>query len=229
MWRYWIVLSCWISGHSQANFELGQLYFEKKDYTKARPYLEKHVKEFQDDFVAIEILGDLYAHTKVWDRAAEEYFKLKESNKSDANYHYKYAAALAMYAQKTSKWKAISLVSPIRENLEKAIELDPQHIDAYWALIMFYLKVPTLFGGDENKALKYANKLLEYSKVDGFLAKGRIEQLAKRYTSAEREYIKAHEIGNSSTTFQALYSLYKNDIKDEIKAMKLKSSFELKN
>jgi hypothetical protein len=38
--------------------------------------------------------------------------------------------------------------------------------------------------------------------------------------------MKAHEIGNSKTTFQKLYNLYLNKIKDNTKAKKLKEQFE---
>ena len=46
------------------------------------------------------------------------------------------------------------------------------------------------------------------------------------YKKAETNYLKAHEIGNSKTTFQKLYHLYLNKIKDKAKATKLKEQFE---
>ena len=49
-----------------------------------------------------------------------------------------------------------------------------------------------------------------------------------RYTKAEINYKKAHEIGNSKTTFEKLYDLYLNKLKDKTKAYKLKQEFENK-
>jgi hypothetical protein len=63
------------------------------------------------------------------------------------------------------------------------------------------------------------NELIELSKVDGYLAKGYIDEYFSRYSKAEANYIKAHEIGNSKTTFQKLYDLYLNKIKDKAKAI----------
>jgi hypothetical protein len=40
------------------------------------------------------------------------------------------------------------------------------------------------------------------------LAKGYIDEYFSRYAKAESNYKKAHEIGNSKTTFQKLYDLY---------------------
>ena len=45
---------------------------------------------------------------------------------------------------------------------------------------------------------------------------------------AEINYKKAHEIGNSKTTFDTLYDLYLNKLKDKTKANKLKEQFENK-
>ena len=64
------------------------------------------------------------------------------------------------------------------------------------------------------------------SKVDGYLAKGYIDVYFSRYAKAEIHYKKAHEIGNSKTTFEKLYDLYLNKLKDKAKANKLKEQFE---
>jgi len=86
--------------------------------------------------------------------------------------------------------------------------------------------LPGIVGGSERKAQKYAEELLSLSKVDGYLAKGYIDEYFERYTKAESNYIKAHETGNSKTTFQKLYNLYLNKLKDKTKAQKLKEQFE---
>jgi hypothetical protein len=93
---------------------------------------------------------------------------------------------------------------------------------------MLYIELPGIVGGSETKAVKYSNELMELSKVDGYLSKGYIDEYFNRYKKAETNYIKAHEIGNSKTTFQKLYNLYLNKIKDKAKATKLKEQFEKK-
>ncbi|HCQ14248.1 MAG TPA: hypothetical protein DIU01_13470, partial [Flavobacterium sp.] len=101
-------------------------------------------------------------------------------------------------------------------------------VESRWALVMLYIELPGIVGGSEKKAVKYADELMELSKVDGYLAKGYIDEYFNRYKKAEIYYLKAHEIGNSKTTFQKLYSLYLNKLKDKIKASKLKQQFDNK-
>jgi hypothetical protein len=118
------------------------------------------------------------------------------------------------------------MIDEVEESFLTAAKLDPKHIDSRWALVILYIELPGIIGGSEKKAQKYADELYVLSKVDGYLAKGYIDEYFERYTKAEKNYIKAHEIGNSKTTFQKLYNLYLNKIKDKTKAQKLKEQFE---
>jgi hypothetical protein len=72
--------------------------------------------------------------------------------------------------------------------LKKAIKLNPAHIDARWALIELYIKLPGIVGG-ETKALKYASELSKISSVDGYLSRGHIDEYYRRY-KRERQYKK---------------------------------------
>jgi hypothetical protein len=86
--------------------------------------------------------------------------------------------------------------------------------------------LPAIVGGSEKKAQKYAEELFNISKIDGYMSKGYIDEYFKRYSKAEINYTKAYQIGNSKTTFQKLYNLYLNKLKDTEKAQKLKTQFE---
>lgn len=131
-----------------------------------------------------------------------------------------------MKAKDVNKFKALGMISDIEEAFLKAAKLDSKHIDTRWALVMLYLELPAIVGGSETKAQKYATELMNLSKVEGFLAKGYIDVYFKRYNKAEINYKKAHEIGNSKTTYEKLYDLYLNKMKDKAKADKLKKEFE---
>jgi hypothetical protein len=91
---------------------------------------------------------------------------------------------------------------------------------------MLYVELPGIVGGSEIKAQKYADELMALSKVDGFMAKGYIDEYFKRFTKSEANYKKAFEIGNSKITYEKLYNLYVNKMKDNSKALKLKTEFE---
>ena len=211
---------------SQSNFEKGEKLFHAKKYDEAQVILEGVLKTKPSDIKTLEYLGDITAHHKEWIKGAEYYKKLKELKPTEAEYFYKYGGCLAMRAMEVNKLKALGMVGDMKEAFEKAIILNPKHIPARWALIEIYLQLPGFLGGSESRALEYSNELMQISSVDGYLSRGRIDEYFKRYGSAEKNYLKANEIGKSKVTFQKLYNLYLNNLKDTKKAKELKQKFE---
>ena len=211
---------------SQSNFEKGEKLFHAKKYDEAKVILEGVLKAKPSDIKTLEYLGDITAHHKEWIKGAEYYKKLKELKPTEAEYFYKYGGCLAMRAMEVNKLKALGMVGDMKEAFEKAIILNPKHIPARWALIEIYLQLPGFLGGSESRALEYSNELMQISSVDGYLSRGRIDEYFKRYGSAEKNYLKANEIGKSKVTFQKLYNLYLNKLKDPKKAQELKRKFE---
>jgi hypothetical protein len=49
-----------------------------------------------------------------------------------------------MKALEVNKFKALGMIGEIKESFEKTIKLNPAHIDARWALIELYIKLPAL-------------------------------------------------------------------------------------
>jgi len=213
---------------SQSDFEKGEKLFAQKKYNEAKQSFQDYLKSHPNHTKTIEYLGDIAGHQKKWDEAIDNYKKLKTSFPKMANYWYKYGGALGMKAKESNKFKALGMIDEVEESFLTAAKLDSKHIETRWALVMLYVELPAIIGGSEKKSQKYADELMALSKVDGYLAKGYIDVYFKRYTKAEINYKKAHEIGNSKTTFEKLYDLYLNKLKDKIKANKLKQEFENK-
>ena len=136
---------------------------------------------------------------------------------------------MGMLAKESNKFKALGMIGDVRKSFEKAIELNPKHIDARWALIELYLQLPGIVGGSESKANRYANELLNISPVDGYLAKGRIAEYFDRFPTAEKYYKLAVEIGGSRTSYQKLADLYKNKMNKPEKARATWAEFSDKN
>lgn len=211
---------------SQSNFEKGEKLFHAKKYEEAQVLFEGVLKSKPSDVKTIEYLAEIAAHQKAWIKGAEYFKKLKELKPTEADYFYKYGGCLAMRAMEVNKLKAFGMVDDMKQAFEKAIVLNPKHIPARWALIEIYLQLPGILGGSESKAILYSNELAQFSPVDGYLSRGRIEEYFKRYMLAEKNYIKGNEIGKSKVTFQKLYNLYLNKLKDPKKAQELKRKFD---
>ena len=211
------------------DFNQAEALFQQGKYELAKSIFEKILKAEPKNYKAIEYLGDIAGQARNWDEALNYYKKLKNSNPKDANYQYKYGGALGMKAKEGSKFAALGMLDDVENAFLTAAKLDNKHIESRWALVEFYLQIPGVLGGSEKKAQKFANELLIISPVDGYLARGRIQEYFSRYLKAEPEYKKALEIGQSKTTYQKLYNLYTNKLNQSKKAELLKNAFENKN
>lgn len=198
---------------------------KQKKYLQAKPFFEVFYKENPKNIEVVDKLGEIAFYTKNWDDAIKYGKKMVTSYPKNAEYWFKYGGAMGMKAKTSNKLVAFGLIDDVKAAFETSARLDAKHINSRWALVMLYIELPGIIGGSEAKAQKFASELLTISKVDGYLAKGYISVYNKKYIEAEGFYKKAHEIGNSKTTFEKLYDLYLNKLKDKDKAQKLKNDF----
>jgi tetratricopeptide (TPR) repeat protein len=223
-----IILLITFNMMAETDFDKAEKLYKQEKFDQAKVLFESYLKTNPNSYKTVEYLGDIAGHQKKWDEAIKHYKVLKLQFPKTANYFYKFGGALGMKAKSVNKFKALAMIDEIETSFLTAARLDAKHLESRWALVMLYIELPGIVGGSEKKAIKYADELMELSKVDGYLAKGYIDEYFKRYKKAEVYYLKAHEIGNSKTTFQKLYNLYLNKLKDKTKASKLKQQFDNK-
>lgn len=200
---------------SQTELEDAKKYIKSKQFLKAEQVVSNYVKSHPYNLEAIEILGDAYGHQKKWDKAITYYKKLVDKKPKTANYHYKYGGALGMKALSISKIQALGIIDDVKEAFLNAAALDPNHIEARWALVELYMQLPGIIGGSKSKSLKYAGELEKLSTVDGYLAKGYIYEYNDEPELAETYYKKAIKVGGSLACYEKLTNFYKNNDEPE--------------
>jgi tetratricopeptide (TPR) repeat protein len=203
---------------AQSNFDKAEKLFKEEKFDQAQSIFESILKTTPHDLKTIEYLGDIAGKNKSWDTAIGYYRKLKQIKPTEANYYYKYGGVLGMKATQVNRFKALGMIDEVRGSFEKAIVLNPKHIEARWALIELYIQLPGIVGGSQSKAIKYSNELMRLSPVDGYLSKGHIDEYFKRYTAAEQQFKKAIAISGSKMSYQKLANLYKNKMNEPEKA-----------
>jgi tetratricopeptide (TPR) repeat protein len=213
--------------NSQTDFEKAEKLFLSKNYEQSKVLFENSLNNNPNNLKTLEYLGDIEGQFKSWDKAIYYYKKLKLIKPTEANYYYKYGGVLGMKAKSSNKFKALGMISEVKLSFEKAISLNPKHIEARVALVELYLQLPGIVGGSEKKALLYANEIAQISAVDGYLSKGHIAEYFGRYKEAEVQYKKAVEISKSKNSYQILANLYKNKMGQPEKAKSILE--EIKN
>lgn len=194
---------------ANSDFEKAEQLFQKEKFAEAKVLFENHLKSNPNHTKTVEYLGDIAGKEKKWDDAILYYKKIKIQFPKNANYHYKYGGALGMKAKESNKFKALGMIEEIEQSFLTAVKLDDKHIDSRWALVMLYIELPGIVGGSETKAQKYADELMNLSKVDGFLAKGHIDEYFKRYTKAEVNFKKHMKLGIPKQPFKGYITCIK--------------------
>jgi tetratricopeptide (TPR) repeat protein len=196
---------------SQSNFERAEAYYKQEKFDLAKPLFQSYLERHPSSLKSKEYLGDIASYSKDWEDAIDYYKDLVSIDAINANYHFKYGGATSMKALGISKVRALFYVSDIKEAFEAAARLDPIHIETRWALVEFYMQLPSIIGGSEAKAIEYADQLGKISPVDGYLANGYIAEYAERPIDAEKFYKKAIEVGGSLHTYEKLSALYEKN------------------
>ena len=200
---------------SQTSLDSIDYFIRDKQFDKAEMQLKAYLKKQPKDIKAIELLGDTYGYQKKWDEAIQNYKSLVEINQKNTEYHYKYGGAMGMKALESNKFTALAMIGDIEDSFKKAAELDPNHINVRWALVEYYMKLPAIFGGSKNMALKYAYQLEQLSKVDGYLAKGYIFEYDEEPELAEKYYKLAINEGGSLWCYDKLTTFYEKQKQPE--------------
>jgi len=96
---------------------------------------------------------------------------------NNAKVHYRLGVAYGNLAQKAGAFHRMSLARHTRDEFERAVELDPNDLDARWALVQYYAMAPGYLGGSEEKARQQAE---EISKRDASFGKRAFDFLARK-------------------------------------------------
>ncbi len=166
---------------------------DKGRLVTAKKLLHQRVSENPNDAVALAYLGDIAGFEKDWDASMALCKNLVQMHPENADYSFKYGAALGMKALSISKLQSVIYISDIKKYLEKAVELNPKHVESRRVLVELYTKLPGILGGSLDKAQGFANELEDLNKVDYFLAHAYIAKEDEGMAEAEIFFKKALE------------------------------------
>jgi tetratricopeptide (TPR) repeat protein len=121
-----------------------------------------------------------------------------EAEPNVADHHYWLGTALGVEAQRAGKLKQARLARRAREEFERAVRLDPEHIGARQGLVQFYTLAPGFIGGSAAKAREQAAAIAKVSRFHGHLAHGLVAERGHDDAGARRAYEAAIEAAPDS-------------------------------
>jgi tetratricopeptide (TPR) repeat protein len=122
------------------------------------------------------------------DTASGLFEKAVAQNPKSAEAHYWLGSAYGSLAQKASIFSQASLASKTKEEFEKAVELDPNHLEARMGLVQYYAYAPGFMGGSYDKAFAQAGEIRKRDPLMGHRATAFIYSNQKKTDEAKAEY-----------------------------------------
>jgi tetratricopeptide (TPR) repeat protein len=126
------------------------------------------------------------------DRAERSFERAIEKEPRNGLYHLWLGNAVGQQAQSASVVRQPFMARRIKAEFERAVELDPELLDAREGLIQFYLMAPAVMGGDVGKARQQQREIARRDAVRGHIASASIAWHGRDTVATERALRAAH-------------------------------------
>ncbi|MBL4789384.1 MAG: tetratricopeptide repeat protein [Kordiimonadaceae bacterium] len=152
-----------------ADIEAGIKAQEDGAFEVALTEFKKDIKGSATRFEANWRTGQTYIMMGNPKEALEYLEKAIEENAAHAEAQYWWGAANGQTAQNASIFSALGYAKKSKKAFEKAVELNPDYLEARGALMQYLLQAPGIAGGDKDEALVQANEIYARDKSKGLV------------------------------------------------------------
>jgi tetratricopeptide (TPR) repeat protein len=162
--------------------------------SEAREFFEELLKDDPSNPEILFYIGRTYLSENQPGRAVEFFEKATKLDPANSVYHHWLGRTYGRQAMRASVFRAPFIARNSRQSLEKAIELDPENIEARSDLMQYYLFAPGIVGGSKAKAREQAEEIRKRDAMRGHAAFGFIYGREEKYDEAETEFLAAIEV-----------------------------------
>jgi len=194
--RFFLIISLFIillipqivASQSNNDIATGIQLFKEKKYAEAKKFFQSFTESNQNDPAGAYYLGRLFLWEGNYDKAIDWLDKAIELDQTNSGYHFWLGNAYGVKAQRAGLLKKASAAKNVKKEFERAVELNPENIDARFGLLQFYQMAPGIMGGSKDKAREQAEAIKKRNGYQGHLAFGLIHTINEEYALAEKEY-----------------------------------------
>ncbi len=167
----------------------GKMEFQRGHISRAKEIFETVLKSEDNNAEAHYQLGliELRREYRNEDEAVDNMEKAVELVPLNADYQYGYGAAVGMKAQNSGVLKQAFLAPKVKRAFLRAVELNPKHVHARIGLAQYYVKAPSIMGGDEEKGWQELDTAIALDEYQGRVAKAGLLMSEKKFDNAEQE------------------------------------------
>lgn len=169
----------------------GVALFEARRYGEARAALEGAARADPSDARSAYYLGRIALVAGNGDEGARWLERAVKLDGRRAEYHRWLGRAYSRQALRAGRFRQLRLAGRIRRELESAVRLDPDDVDARLDLLEFHVVAPGIVGGSTDEARTQAAEIRRRNPLRGHIADAAVAEDAGDVAAAEREYAAA--------------------------------------
>ena len=185
-----LIISVWtlaLTAQETAQSDVIEELIQQQEFSKARDILMRQYVANDEDPETNYWLAVLALRDTLYDDAIDYLDVAIEGDENNAQYYYMLGSAYAVKTQNAGAIKAAFSASSIKSNWQKALEIDPDHLQARWGLFQFFLNAPGILGGDQDEAKKLAENHVVKDPGEGHM------MLARYYWFSEENIEKTED------------------------------------
>jgi tetratricopeptide (TPR) repeat protein len=172
--------------------------------------LNQRLATSNNDAAAHNLLSRAFYAVNNYDQAIKEGERAVALAPNNADYHLWLGRAYGRKAEHASWFSAASLAGKMRDQFERAVQLNGDDVDARTDLAEFYIEAPSIVGGGKDKAQVQAQALESRDAGTAHWIRARVAEKDKRYDVAEAEYKAAiQDSGDRADNWLSLASFYR--------------------
>jgi tetratricopeptide (TPR) repeat protein len=187
------LLLCLLLGFSsnlgaETELERATRLIKERHFTEAQALLDRAAQTDPRNADIWYQMGRLHQAHQDDRKAVECADKAIQINPNKADFHVLRGNSLGRLAQKANMFRAMGLAKDGLSALEKAAQLEPGNRTAISALFNWYLNVPSLGGGSQDKAKALAERTQAVDPCASHYFKGQVFQKQSNPGAAQAEY-----------------------------------------
>ncbi len=158
---------------------------EQGHYRRAQPILAERLKANPNDAQSWYEMSKVSSAFQHWDDAIQQAEKAVSLDHKSGEFQAALADAVVskVGSSQAGMFAKMSLARRFRKEVDLALQLDPNNLDANSDLLEYYLEAPAMAGGSVQKAFEIADRMVRANPVRGYLLKLEIATHEKRAAS----------------------------------------------
>ena len=179
--------------------------FEAEAFEEARQYFSRVVAENPMEARAHFYLGRSYLELQDTDKSIKHLNQAIELDGRSSEYFRWLGRGYAQQAMNSSIFAMRGIARRSLAAIDKAIELDPENVEARFDRTQYFVVLPGILGGSTKTALQETMEIQQRDPIRGHMALGMVRASQKQWDAAEAAYLAA--LGIRIDHVPALYEL----------------------